>query len=95
MKPSSLSKRKPAYLIHIWWDRAFKGAIVNRALPSLPGGSLEILLTVTLNTQTEVTLITQYLRILEIVESVNKKEIIDSPINTAAMKKKKIEWVIK
>ena len=41
--------------------------------------------------QTEVTLITQYLRILEIVESVNKKEIIDSPVNTAAMKKKKIE----
>ncbi|XP_023322932.1 uncharacterized protein LOC111697242 isoform X2 [Eurytemora carolleeae] len=28
---------------------------------------------------------------LEIVESVNKKEIIDSPVNTAAMKKKKIE----
>ena len=38
-----------------------------------------------------ITKITQYLRILEIVESVNKKDIIDSPINTAAMKKKKIE----
>ena len=65
---------------------------MNRTLPSLQGGSLEISLTVPLNTQiTEVTLFTQYLRILEIVESVNKKDIIDSHINTAAMKKKKIE----
>ena len=68
------------------------GTVVNRVLPSLKGGSLEISLTVPLNTKiTEVILFTQYLRILEIVESVNKKEIIDSPVNTAAMKKKKIE----
>ena len=34
------------YLTHNWAERAFKGTVVNRALASLHGGSLEITLTV-------------------------------------------------
>jgi len=30
------------YLIHTWTDKAFKCTVLNRALPSLHGGSLEI-----------------------------------------------------
>ena len=33
---------------HFWSDRVFKGIVVNRALPSLHGGSFEITLTVPL-----------------------------------------------
>ena len=29
-------------IIHTWSDKAFKGAVVNRALESSPGGSLKI-----------------------------------------------------
>ena len=36
------------YLIHAWTDTTFKGTIVNRALPLLHRGSLEITLTVPL-----------------------------------------------
>ena len=38
-------KQKHGYLIYTWSDKAFKGTIVNQALPSLHGGSLEITLT--------------------------------------------------
>ena len=34
--------------IHTWSDKAFKGTVVNRALPSLSGVSLEITLTIPL-----------------------------------------------
>ena len=39
MKINSLKKQKHGYLIHTWSDKAFKGIVVNRALPSLLGGS--------------------------------------------------------
>ena len=32
--------KKHGYLIHTWLDKAFKGSLVNRALPSLHGGSI-------------------------------------------------------
>ena len=44
-KKNSLEKQKHGYLIHVWSDKAFKGTVVNRTLPSLYGGSLEITLT--------------------------------------------------
>ena len=34
------------YLPHYWLDKGFKGTFLNRALPSLHGGSLWIMLTV-------------------------------------------------
>ena len=37
------------YLIHTRSDKAFKGTVVNQTLTSLPGGSLEITLTVPFN----------------------------------------------
>ena len=46
-------KQKYWYLIHTWSERSdkpFKCTVVNQALPSLYGGSLEITLTVPLNT---------------------------------------------
>ena len=46
MKRNSLKKEKHAYLIHTWLDQACKGTVVNRALPSLHEGSLEITCTV-------------------------------------------------
>ena len=45
---SNLKKRH--YLQHYWSDKGFKSTFVNRVLPSLHGGSLEITLTVPLNT---------------------------------------------
>ena len=42
--------QKHGYLIHTWSDKSFKGTVVNRVLPSLDGGLLEITLTV-LSTQ--------------------------------------------
>ena len=44
----NLKKQKHWVLIHTWSNKAFEGTVVNRALPSLHGGSLEITLTVTL-----------------------------------------------
>ena len=41
--------KKQAYLLHTWSDKAFKCTVVNRTLSSLPGGSLEITLTVPLS----------------------------------------------
>ena len=38
-------KQKHWYLIHTWSDKAFKGTVLNRTLPSLHGGSLEIMFT--------------------------------------------------
>ena len=35
-------KNKHCYLIHTWSDKTFKGTIVNRALPSLYGGPLDL-----------------------------------------------------
>ena len=45
------NKQKPkhGYLIHTWSDKAFKGTVVNQALPSWHGGSLKIPLTVPLS----------------------------------------------
>ena len=39
-------KQKHGYLIITGSDKAFKGTVVNRALPSLYGGSLKIRFTV-------------------------------------------------
>ena len=46
MKINSFSINQHWYLKHTWSDKAFKGTVVNRALPSLYGGSVEIALTV-------------------------------------------------
>ena len=46
MKIISLKKQKHWYLINTWSEKAFKGTVVNRALPSVDGGSLKITLTV-------------------------------------------------
>ena len=48
MKINSLKKLKHGDLIHTWSDKAFKGTVVNRALTSLHGESLEITFTVLL-----------------------------------------------
>ena len=48
MKMNSLKMNKHECLIQTWSGKAFKGPVVNRALPSLDGGSLEITLTVPL-----------------------------------------------
>ena len=48
MKVNSLKKLKYGYLIHTWPDIAFNPTVVNGALLSLHGGSLEIALTVPL-----------------------------------------------
>ena len=48
MKINSLTKQKHALLIKTWSDKALKGTVVNRTLPSLHEGSLEITLTVPL-----------------------------------------------
>ena len=42
---------KHGYLIHTWRDKAFKGTVVNRTLPSLHRGSLEVAFTVPLITK--------------------------------------------
>ena len=41
-------KQKLAYSTHTWSDKALKGTILNRALISLPGRSIEITVTVPL-----------------------------------------------
>ena len=46
MKINSLKKLKHWYLIHTWSDKAFKGTVVNRTIPSLHKGSFEITLIV-------------------------------------------------
>ena len=46
IKINSLKKQKHWYLIHTWSDKTFKGTVVNRTLPSLHAGSLEIKRTV-------------------------------------------------
>ena len=43
---NTLNLEKWQYLPHIWSDKGFNGAVVNRALPFLHEGSLEILLKV-------------------------------------------------
>jgi len=43
---SQFLKQKHGVLIHSWSDKALKSTLVNRALPSLHGGSLEITLAV-------------------------------------------------
>ena len=45
MKINSLKKQKHSYLIQTGSDKAFKGSVVNLALPSLHGGSVKITLT--------------------------------------------------
>ena len=45
MKINSLKKQKHSYLIQTGSDKAFKGRVVNRALPSLHGGSVKVTLT--------------------------------------------------
>ena len=45
MKMNSFKKQKHGYIIHTSSDKDFMGSFVNRALPSLHGGSLEITLT--------------------------------------------------
>ena len=42
MKINILKEQKHGYLIHTWIRKAFKGTVVNRALPSLHRGSHEI-----------------------------------------------------
>ena len=41
-KIKSFTKQKHWYLVHTWSDKTFKGTAVNRVLPSLHGGSLEV-----------------------------------------------------
>ena len=48
MKINSLTKQKHALLIKTWSDKALKGTVLNRTLPYLHEGSLEITLTVPL-----------------------------------------------
>ncbi len=50
LKISSFKTYQHSYIIQPLSDTAFKGVIVNRALPSLHEGSLEITLTVPLGT---------------------------------------------
>ena len=45
---NSLKKQEHGYQIHTWSDKAFKGTVVNRVLPSSIGESLEIMRTVPL-----------------------------------------------
>ena len=40
-KKNILKKQKPWFQIHTWSDKSFHGTVVNRALKSLHGGSLE------------------------------------------------------
>ena len=54
---NSLKKQKKLYLIHSLSDKAFKATVVNRALPSLHGGLLEITLTVPVEKQIKMALI--------------------------------------
>jgi len=42
MKRTILRKQNHEYLIHTWSDKASEGTVVNKALPSLQGRSLEI-----------------------------------------------------
>ena len=42
MKINSWNKQNHAYLTHTWTDKAFESSIVNQAMPSLHGGSLEV-----------------------------------------------------
>ena len=49
LNKNSFQNYKHWYLIHTWSDKAFKSTVVNRALPSFHGGSLEKTFTVTLN----------------------------------------------
>ena len=44
MKIKRLKKQKHGYLIHTWSDKDLKGAVVNREVSCLNGGSLEITL---------------------------------------------------
>ena len=48
MKIKSLKEEKHWYLIHTWSEKAFKGTVVNRALPFLHWESPQITLTVPL-----------------------------------------------
>ena len=50
-KINSFQNYKHSHLIHTWSGKAFKGTIVNRALPSLHDGSLEIIYRETLNNE--------------------------------------------
>ena len=49
MEISSGNKGKQGYLKHTWPEKAFKGTVVNRALPFLHGGSLLITRTIPLS----------------------------------------------
>jgi len=60
MKMKSLKKQKHAYLIHTWSDKAFKGRVVHRALPSLHGWSLEIKRSVPLKVSTHLKIYMSY-----------------------------------
>ena len=45
IEDTQFKETKKVSLIHTWSDKAFHGTVVNRALPSLPGGLFEITLT--------------------------------------------------
>ena len=44
LKMDGLKKQKHGYIIYTWSDKAVKCTFVNLAVPSLPFGSLEIML---------------------------------------------------
>ena len=49
LKKNSIHYYKHLYLIQTWSDKAFKGTVVNRVLPSLHEGPFEIEITVTIS----------------------------------------------
>ena len=48
----SLKKQKRGFTIHAWSDKAFKGIVANRTLPSLPWGTPKSMFTVPLYRKT-------------------------------------------
>ena len=57
---------KQHYLPHYWSDQGFKRIVVDRAMPSLHGGSFEIMLTVTLRNKNSLLLPDSFLVLIKV-----------------------------